>query len=322
MRQIGTLPSLDLAKKFSDFLTINHIEHHIEEDHNEWVVWIFLDDEIQKAKKFLENFLKNPEFIYQKSHAEEAEQIRRGVLRDENHHRSKYIDVRTHWHKKNMLAAGPVTITLIAVSVIVALISRMGTDFTYIASLFMSETFIPNKILQGMLDGTLQESGLGFKIFGWTLRSPFQLIEVMQGQVWRIFTPAFVHFGFLHLLFNMMWLKDLGGLIENRKGSWFLIFLFLITAIPSNLGQFMVSGPSFGGMSGVVYGLLGYVWLKGKFDPHSRLALHKHIVIMMIAWFFLCLTGFMGNIANTAHGVGLVVGMIVGYLDARFFPTQ
>ena len=120
----------------------------------------------------------------------------------------------------------------------------------------------------------------------------------------------------------MMWLKDLGALIEFRKGTPFFIFLFFATSITSNVGQFLMSGPSFGGMSGVVYGLLGYAWLKGKFDPASRMALNQSVVVMMIGWFFLCMTGLLGPIANTAHGVGLLAGMLIGFVDAKVFPTR
>ena len=77
------------------------------------------------------------------------------------------------------------------------------------------------------------------------------------------------------------------------------VVLVLVIAAVSNVGQYLMSGPSFGGMSGVVYGLLGYVWMQGKFNPASGLALHKQTVTLMIIWFFLCLSGLMGNIANT-----------------------
>ena len=78
----------------------------------------------------------------------------------------------------------------------------------------------------------------------------------------------------------------------------------------------LTPGPVFGGMSGVVYGLLGYVWIRGKFDPGSGLYLHSYTVTMMIIWFVACLTGVLGPIANTAHAAGLVMGMAWGYLSS------
>jgi GlpG protein len=106
-------------------------------------------------------------------------------------------------------------------------------------------------------------------------------------------------------------------MIEARKGSWLLLILVLAIAAVSNVAQYIVGGPAFGGMSGVVYGLLGYVWMQGKFRPSSGLALHTQTVTMMIIWFFLCLSGMMGPIANTAHAVGAVVGIAWGFLTAR-----
>jgi len=93
--------------------------------------------------------------------------------------------------------------------------------------------------------------------------------------------------------------------------------MVLAIAIPSNLAQYAVSGPTFGGMSGVVYGLLGYIWIRGKFDPGAGLRLHPSTVTMMIAWYFLCWTGWVGPVANTIHTVGLLIGMGWGWLAAR-----
>ncbi len=139
----------------------------------------------------------------------------------------------------------------------------------------------------------------------------------MNGQVWRLLTPIFIHFGVVHLLFNMLWLKDLGTMIEKLISTRLLLALVLVIGILSNLGQFFFSGPFFGGMSGVVYGLLGYIWMKSKFDPVSRLFLEKQTVVMMIVWFFLCLFGFMGHVANAAHAVGLATGMLWGFVSAK-----
>jgi GlpG protein len=70
-------------------------------------------------------------------------------------------------------------------------------------------------------------------------------------------------------------------------------------------------------MSGVVYGLLGYIWMQGKFNRASNLSLQKQTVTLMIVWFFVCLSGLMGPIANTAHAVGAGLGIAWGYVAAR-----
>src|SRR5262249_46234350 len=123
---------------------------------------------------------------------------------------------------------------------------------------------------------------------------------------------------FLHILFNMLWLRDLGSMIEGRQSSLHLLLLVLIIGACSNLGQCYIGmkGPDFGGMSGVVYGLLGYIWIRGKFDPGSGLYLHPTTVWMMVIWFIACFTPFIPNIANSAHAVGLGMGMAWGYLSS------
>jgi len=69
-------------------------------------------------------------------------------------------------------------------------------------------------------------------------------------------------------------------------------------------------------MSGVVYGLLGYIWMRGKFDPGSGLYLHPTTLTMMIIWFFACFTPIVPHVANAAHAGGLVMGIAWGYLSS------
>jgi len=138
------------------------------------------------------------------------------------------------------------------------------------------------------------------------------LPEVRQGQVWRLLTPIFMHHDIPHILFNMLWLKDLGSLIEVRQGTFKLLLLVVVIGVGSNLGQDLVGGPFFLGMSGVLYGLFGFIWMRGKLDPASGLRLSPPDIVMMIGWFFLCLFHFVGDVANGAHAFGLVMGMIWG----------
>ena len=128
-------------------------------------------------------------------------------------------------------------------------------------------------------------------------------------------TPIFLHFGPLHLLFDMYMLYLLGSLVEARRGSWLLAGLVLASAVASNVGQYWQHGPNFGGMSGVDYALFGYCWMQSRFDPRRDIFISPRTVAMLMLWLFICMfSKSAGDIANTAHVVGLAIGLAAGYL--------
>lgn len=188
--------------------------------------------------------------------------------------------------RPNSLNIGPLTAVIIGLCVVAAMLTRLEQNTPFVDRLLISA----------------QDKSLP---------------EVFHGEPWRVLTPIFLHFGIMHILFNLMAFKDLGTAIEKLVGSWTLLALVWIIGIGSNLAQCHFQGPFFGGMSGVVYGLLGYVWMKAKFDPNSGFRLHQQTVLMMIGWFFLCVFGIVPNVANWAHGAGLAIGIVWGFLSAK-----
>ena len=139
------------------------------------------------------------------------------------------------------------------------------------------------------------------------------LPEIQSGQLWRLVTPIFLHFGMIHIAFNCLWVWQLGGLIEYRRGLPIYGALVLSAAVLSNLAQFAwTKSPAFGGLSGVVYALFGYVWMKSRYDPRSGLYLSRQTAGIMVGWLFLCMTPIMPNVANAAHVAGIIVGIAAG----------
>lgn len=138
-------------------------------------------------------------------------------------------------------------------------------------------------------------------------------------QWWRLVTPAFFHFDILHILFNAMWWWVLGEKIELRLGHFSLLLLAFICALISNLGQLWMVGPNFGGLSGVVYGLVGFVGYLTYFRPHWQVTIDKPLLGFFIFWLVLGFTELLPiNIANTAHLVGLISGIGCGFILCLF----
>ena len=148
-----------------------------------------------------------------------------------------------------------------------------------------------------------------------------------EGQWWRVITPIFIHFGIVHLVFNLMWLYDLGGAIESRWRARHLLMLVVLCGVLANGAQYVINwdfqdgfrqwNALSGGMSGVVYGLFGYLWIRGRRDPSLGLQLNQQTVLLMMGWLVLCLTGMIGRIGNSAHVVGLLVGVAAGFWASR-----
>ncbi|WP_428773631.1 rhomboid family intramembrane serine protease GlpG [Vibrio sp.] len=144
----------------------------------------------------------------------------------------------------------------------------------------------------------------------------FPAVASQQWQLWRWVTHALLHFSVLHIVFNLLWWWQLGGDVEKRLGPAKLLQIMLVSAALSGAGQFWVEGANFGGLSGVVYALVGYLWLIGVRAPQLGLGIPKPILVFMLVWMVLGFVQPYMAIANTAHLVGFGSGLILALLDA------
>jgi GlpG protein len=323
MRQAGTLSTEQDATRFADYLLMLGITTRVLPEREGYSVWVREEEKIDQAKAELEQFRDNPsDARYGKAHAV-AREIREREEREVAKARKNMVNaetIRKRWAHGPVYHT-PLTIFLALVSILVTVATNMGDDHNNISrALAIAEYEVQ------------EEDGRQYPINQWPGKP--DLGQVKQGQVWRLVTPIFLHHHLLHILFNTMMFIHLARAIEIVRGTWRLGALVLVIAIASNYSQFKVPhledwllhpftfttspSPVFGGMSGVVYGLFGYIWMKARFEPISGFFMDQYTVTIMMVWFFACLLGVVGSIANTAHGVGLLAGVAIGYASAKW----
>ncbi len=321
MRQLAVLSSADSARTLADHLLTLKIDTQLERQADGWAVWVRDEDHLSRARQELEAYQRNPNDPRYTSAGGAANSLRSQRLKEEKEFHRRQS--RFHTRMGRAGSAGTYTIVLIVLSVLV-----LGLmDGTRYRGLVVQTLSIAPYKLVPVFDPLSSDGGVQ-----WEVRCTDGLEPILRGQIWRLASPMFIHFTIWHLFFNMWWLYALGGAIEWRRGRYRYLALVLAVSVASNLAQYFLGhlgesaslaslprSPNFGGMSGVVYGLLGYVWMKGRFQPELGLGIDRVNLILMIGWLVLCMTPWSywligTRVANVAHVAGLLVGMFIGYM--------
>ena len=298
MRQIGPPLPASQASTLADVLLAEGIKTHLGGTPNGMEVWVIDEDRLNRARELLATFLADPEASRHAEARNKAKQVRT----EENKTEREYERLQHRIEKRmTRTARDQVTLFLVVVSVAVSLFSI---------------SFVNRQ------DSNLDE-GAPEQVVRWlSFANPTAHIGKPQAQIpwmepWRMVTPIFLHFGVMHLVFNMLMLISMGSRVERAIGPYRYAALVLALAIFSNLAQgLMVAHHNFGGMSGVVYGIFGFIWVQMSRAPSRGLAVDGLTSFIMMAWFF---AGFssqfnMGGaaVANHAHAGGLLMGLLIG----------
>jgi GlpG protein len=141
--------------------------------------------------------------------------------------------------------------------------------------------------------------------------------EVRDGGYWALITTTFVHSGPLHLLFNVSWLWNLGRAVERSVGTVRFLSFFLAGAFITSAIQLGVSDQTGVGMSGFVYAVFGYLWVRRSAEPAFASVLPERYVSLFWMWLIGCVVATwlkIWSVGNAAHVSGLVFGALVGWI--------
>lgn len=267
----------DLAG-FSRWLQEQNVEHRITEEDGGQVLWLASPDLAEPVLQALERFLSEPELRAQINEIANSPAFVSGRWQPSPRH-------------------APLVLTMIIIAACVAWVTGLGQNT--LATHFM------------MIDPRVYDFG------NLTARVQALSATLGNGEIWRLLTPDFLHFSWMHIVFNSVMLWFLGSQIEWFDGRQRFLLLFVVVSVLSNGFQYLVSGPLFGGLSGVVYGILGYCWLSQRRRP--RFQFPPALITFAVAWMALGYTPLpevlgLGRMANEAHLGGFLAGLVLAVI--------
>jgi membrane associated rhomboid family serine protease len=183
---------------------------------------------------------------------------------------------------------GPVTLTLIAVNVAMFVITAISAA----------------------LVGNNPIDNYASPVFDRLAQVPFL---VQGGQWWRVFTAAFLHYGPVHLVLNMLALLVFGSELERRLGRWRFLAVYAASIFggAAALQLFSAPGAVAAGASTAIYGLfgaLGVVMLAGREDVRGLITL---LVINVVI-------SLLPGVSLIGHLGGLVAGALTAAVLVLF----
>lgn len=255
-------------------------------------VWVIDETHMARATELSTGWLDGSEREAFELSALRGRRTRELALRIEERRRRQVEAVARNLQAAARPRPTPLTYGLIALCVAVGILTELGKANAMVATLTISDLRFPPHVTF-------------VSLFGQTL--PF--LSLPWHEPWRLVTPVLVHFGPFHIFFNMLMLRDLGRIVESTHGSRYLALFVLVSAVVSNIAQYEIGQSArFAGISGVVYGLLALVWLRGRLDPWVGYGLSRATMQFGVIWLLL---GFFPNfgIAKWCHLFGLLVGL-------------
>ena len=267
------------AEIISRYLKKSGVPNKVSRINEKWVLWVSDAESVQPVQNLFQAIKKKQVSFKQDNSSSNPQIYLDTVVSPVNHLFFQMSQIR-YW---------PITLSIVLMCLFIFFYSQGGREninpflFTNVSTSYILE-------------------------FGLFKSLPFE-------EVWRFFSPSFLHFGWPHLLFNIFLMSFLGQRVEQHlKASRFIGLLIGIIFI-SNIAQFVMTGANFAGLSGVVYGLSGFCWMHDQKFKQSRLYDKQNLWFWpLMIWLLVGLCrlpnwmGFDVNMANVSHTIGLLIG--------------
>jgi GlpG protein len=305
MRLLASITGKSKAESLVAYLLTQQISTHVEpgKTSEEWDVWIREEDRLTVAKQEMQAFLADPDNPKYAEAFRTAHQIIQQKKKKQQE-QSRQVKTGRQVFRGGPLGTGPVppvTLTLLIISAIVTIV----TEF--------SSPRATNRFGTTVLEELSFVSNADFSKSG---NDPAASLK--KGELWRLVTPMFPHGNTFHLLFNFMAMIQLGKIVERMEGSTRFGMLVLATGILACLFQGLMppqlfGNPFFCGLSGVVYGLFGYLVVKSNRQPSLGVRISDVSIMIMLGWLVLGFANLIPGMANMAHLGGFVAGIVIAY---------
>ncbi|MCA9131898.1 MAG: rhomboid family intramembrane serine protease [Planctomycetales bacterium] len=312
MRCLGQIDGRSSAEAFVAYLLTQEISTHIETldaASDRWEVWVRDEDKLQQAQRELAAYQANPRDAKYSAALATAREIlaKKEKARQQAARNVRRLDAS---RRPNLAGGGPLpplTLTLLIVCVAVSLFSNFSRP---------KETNEWGKAIVEQLSFV--------SIADYVAANDDPAASLKRGELWRAITPIFLHMGIFHLAMNMFVLVSFGRMVERWVGTPRFALFVLLLAIAPNLLQglapeWMQGSPFFGGISGVLYGLFGFVWIRSTLNPTLGVSIPFPIVVLFVGMIVVGLSGIVPNwqYADLCHLGGLLIGSALGYASEQ-----
>ncbi len=311
MRYLAEIEGKQRAESFVAWLITKSIETHIEaapKSEQLWEVWIRDEDKLSEAKAELAQFESNSSDPKYAAAIDTARQIIRDKQVATQTAAKNVRSVNYKGASPSQMGSGPLpplTLTLVISCIVISLLSHFTTP---------SDN---SRLGMQIVDKMFFVSPTAYLASG---NDPAASLK--RGEVWRLITPIFLHGNPVHLFMNMLALIAFGRITERLIGTpRYALMVLILGVLPIALACLMpknLDGSPFTvGISGVIYGLVAYLWLLSSQRPELGFRIPDGLVMFLLLIIVLGFAGVFSNISNWGHLGGFIVGLGLALIERK-----